>query len=277
MTRLKFSLTSDQLELLLAFESSQGLGALAESMGRDQSVISRNLQRIAEDLPVLKKVRGRWEITPLGIQVNQKTKAFLIEQAELFQLVYQEEVEYNDRFSDSALVIVNAQTGLLDSTQEGRNNSNAELNIRLILNHWRNAKRHVVHVKHVSDNPESVFFRSSLGSGFLDELKPLPSETVVEKGKSSAFSDTFLDEVLNQASCSKIVLVGFTANECIDATAQDASARGYTTFVVSDATATFDMRDTSGKLVKAERIHKLVLLNLNAFHAKVIDTKHALT
>lgn len=69
-----------------------------------------------------------------------------------------------------------------------------------------------------------------------------------------------------------IVLAGFTANECIDATARDGSAKGFEIFVIGDATATFDLRDSSGKLVKAERIHKLTLLNLNAFYAKVVAT-----
>ncbi len=60
MSRLKFSLNSDQLELLLAFENAKGLGHLAELMARDPSVVSRNLQRIAEDYPVLIKVKGHW-------------------------------------------------------------------------------------------------------------------------------------------------------------------------------------------------------------------------
>ncbi|MBK7962468.1 MAG: hypothetical protein IPK04_15535 [Bdellovibrionales bacterium] len=57
VNRLKLPLNSDQLELLLAFENTKGLGHLAEVMARDQSVVSRNLQRIAEDYPVLKKVK----------------------------------------------------------------------------------------------------------------------------------------------------------------------------------------------------------------------------
>ena len=45
---------------------------------------------------------------------------------------------------------------------------------------------------------------------------------------------------------------------------------------IGDATATFDLRDSSGKLVKAERIHKLTLINIDAFYAKVINTADAL-
>ena len=77
---------------------------------------------------------------------------------------------------------------------------------------------------------------------------------------------------MSKENCSNVILVGFTANECIDATAKDAAAIGFTTFVVGDATATFDLRDSSGKLMKAERIHKLILANINSFYAKVINT-----
>jgi hypothetical protein len=34
----------------------------------------------------------------------------------------------------------------------------------------------------------------------------------------------------------------------------------------------FDVRGPDGKLLKAERIHRLTLANINAFYAKVINT-----
>lgn len=278
MGRLRFSLTSDQLELLLAFENSQGLNHLSEMMARDPSVISRNLQKIAEESPVLKKVRGRWELTPLGVQMNEQTRLYLEKQIALLSpnsSVERTKISTlaND---DSILIIINAQNGLLDATHEGRNNSEAEKNISLLLEHWRKRKRRVVHVKHISENPSSIFYKQNLSSDFLKPLYPTSNETVVEKTKSSAFTNTGLEEQLNKNGCSDIILAGFTANECIDATARDASAKGFTTLVVGDACATFDLRDPSGKLVKAERIHRLTLMNINAFYAKVVETKELL-
>ena len=278
MNRLKFSLNSDQLELLLAFENAKGLGHLAELMARDQSVISRNLQRIAEDYPVLMKVKGRWEITPLGTQINQQTRIYLEEQTELILKTTEKKKIKSLLFGEgSILVIINAQNGLFDGTQEDRNNSEAEINIARLLEVWRSKKRKVIHVKHVSDNPNSIFFKNSTGCDFLKEVKPIDNEVVIAKGKSSAFADTNLETILNSDSCTELVLAGFTANECIDATARDASALGFTAFVASDATATFDLRDSTGKLVKADRIHKLTLLNINAFSAKVVSTNEILS
>ncbi len=189
MERLKFILTSDQLELLLAFENARGLGHLAELMARDPSVVSRNLQRIAEDRPVLKKVKGRWEITPLGIQVNQQTRAYLEEQKKLVsQSVASKRPEQSICSDGSVLIVINAQNGLLDATQEGRNNSEAEKNIVRILKQWRAKRRQVIHVKHVSDNPESIFFRQSTGCDFLKAIEPQEKETVIEKVNLPRFS-----------------------------------------------------------------------------------------
>lgn len=273
MSRLKFGLTSDQLELLLAFEGAQGLGHLAELMARDSSVVSRNLQRIAEDFPVLEKVKGRWQLTPLGLRINEQTKVFLETHA---QLLTAKNKSTPKKLSErSALVIINAQNGLLDAVED-RNNSEAEVNMARLLAHWRTKKWPVIHVKHVSSNPASAFFRGSSGCEFLEMVTPLPGETVVEKTKSSAFAGTDLAANLAQAECSRLVLIGFTANECIDATARDAASLEYETFVAGDAVATFDLREPSGKLIRADRIHRLTMANIHAFYAKVISSSEAL-
>lgn len=272
MNRPQFSLSSDQLELLVAFEESEGLGRLAEAMGRDPSVVSRSLQRLAEEFPVLIKVKGRWELTPLGRQTNELTKRFISAQRQLLPVEKMKRSEKDLLFGRSVLIVINAQKGLLDSTQEGRNNSDAEKNISKLLEFWRRNKKVVFHIQHISENPGSIFFRSSSGCEFLPSCTPQSSEEVFEKTKSSAFTDTLLETRLKVLEPDNIMLVGFTANECIDATAKDAASLGFSSFVVGDATAMFDLRGPDGKLIKAERIHKLTLANINAYYAKVIQT-----
>lgn len=266
----RFLLDSDQLELLLAFEKSKGLNQLAELMAKDPSVISRGLQRIAETYPVLIKVRGRWELTPLGRQLNTVTRESLTQQRALLGAAPQSNMLVFSK--NSVLIVINAQCGLLDSTQLGRNNSEAEKNISTILKLWRIKKYPVIHVKHVSDQPSSIFYRLSKSSDFLPGLEPLADEVVIEKTSSSAFQKTMLDENLKTFDPSQLILTGFTANECIDATARDSSSLGFSTFVVGDSTAMFDMKAPDGKLLKAERLHRLTMANLNAFYAKVLQT-----
>lgn len=277
MGRQTFPLSSDQLELLLAFGESTGLAALAESMGRDPSVVSRGLQKIAEDYPVIVKVKGRWELTPLGFQVNASTKEAIASYQTLLAKALQSKSDKIPLSNRSLLIIINAQTGLLDATQPGRNNTEAEKNISELLKYWRAQKRPVIHVKHVSDNAGSIFYKGSKGSELLPDLQSIDGEVVIEKSKSSAFAETNLEARLKDFEPENLVLVGFTANECIDATARDASTLGFESYVVGDATAMFDVRAPDGKLLKAERLHRLTLANINAFYAKVIQSADIVT
>ena len=279
MNPARFSLTSDQLELLLAFATNEGLEKLAFTMGRDPSVISRSLQRIAEQYPVLAKVKGRWELTPLGRQINELTKKFIDSQSQLLPHEKSNSLKKDSlKFStnNSVLVVINAQAGLLDATQEGRSNSEAEINIAKLLKFWRKNKMPVIHIKHVSDNPSSIFYRMSASCDFLASCSPVENELVLEKTKSSGFTGTDLEKSFKSLQAENLVLVGFTANECIDATAKDAAALDISTIVVGDATAMFDLRAPDGKLIKADRIHRLTLANIGAFYAKVAQTADVL-
>jgi nicotinamidase-related amidase len=273
----KFPLDSDQLTLLMAFETTPSLGLLAEILAKDPSVVSRNLQRLAEDLPVLSKVKGRWQLTPLGRQVNSQTRAYL----ESFRdLAARPETKSSAArpylAKDSVLIIINAQNALLDPAYGERNNRAAEGNIQKILASWRARRAPIFHVRHVSDRKDSYFFRESKSSEFIDSLKPLADERIIEKFRPSAFSETDLARHLEGKEFHTVVLAGFTANECIDATARQSAELGFDTYVVGDATAMFDFAGPNGKTVKADRVHRLVLANLNALCAKVIASEDLL-
>ncbi len=276
MMRPRFQLTSDQLELLLAFEQVKGLRPLAEHMGRDPSVISRNLQRMAEDFPVLAKVSGRWELTALGKQINEATKNFIEVQNQTLIRKNSSASQEPYLSPKALLMVINAQKGLLDPDQGGRNNLEAEKNIESLLQKWRADGKPVLHVKHISENPKSFFNHESGGSQFLPKLAPQKHEPVFEKRKSSAFAETELNEALLAGKIDTLILTGFTANECIDATAKDAAELGFTTYVVGDATAMFDVTGPDGKLIKADRIHQLTLANIHSLCAKVIATNSLL-
>lgn len=167
----RFPLSSDLMELLLAFEERKGLEALASFMGRDVSVISRNLQRMAELLPVLEKRNRRWEITPLGKKVNALTRRFLEEMAEATSVAGQGD-RANRLPSSTTLLVINAQAGLLGAGLNQRGHRDAEQNIEAIIQAWRNQGRPVVWIKHVSESPDSRFYRGSPGAEFLPHLAP---------------------------------------------------------------------------------------------------------
>jgi DNA-binding transcriptional LysR family regulator len=68
-TSARFALSSEQCEVLAAFEIAGSLVSLSRAMRRDVSVLSRSLQAIAAAAPVLEKAQGRWRLTELGVAV----------------------------------------------------------------------------------------------------------------------------------------------------------------------------------------------------------------
>lgn len=269
--RIKFSLTSDQLELLVAFEQCGGLTKLAAFMAKDPSVISRNLQRLAEDASVITKVDGRWQLSALGRQISSKTVSFC-EDLNRALASPEERAEQTLSLAHAALVIINAQVALSSKSLGNRSNADAEVNLMKLIGRFRNLGRPIIHVRHISQSPTSLFYRSSPSAGFMEGLGPEKDEVVLDKQKSSAFADTALLNALNERDIDTVIIAGFTANECIDATARQAGDFGFTSVVVGDATATFDIYGPDGKLHLAERIHALTLANLHNHFAVVVNT-----
>lgn len=66
-----FPLTFEQCELLARFAATPNIAALAVTLGRDISVISRRLQQLAKVAPVLEKRQGRWNLTEQGRRLAQ--------------------------------------------------------------------------------------------------------------------------------------------------------------------------------------------------------------
>jgi nicotinamidase-related amidase len=63
-----------------------------------------------------------------------------------------------------------------------------------------------------------------------------------------------------------------TTNHCVSTTARMAGNLGFSGWVVSDATATFDRRGPDGVEYPAEQIHAIALSDLHGEFATVVDT-----
>lgn len=271
-------MSSEQLELLLGLDLCGGLAKLSTYMAKDPSVVSRNLQRLAEAAPVIVKVNNRWQISPLGRQIIGKASTF---RNELTTILNIHQARHSPGglvpLESPALIIINAQKGLLDGALGGRSNHQAERNISRLIEDFRNSGRPIFHIRHISESSASIFYQEGTGAEFLPELAPRNHEVVIDKKRANAFSETSLLEQLNEHGIATVIVSGFTANECIDATARQAGDFGFTTIVVGDATASFDIYGPDGSLHLAERIHRLTLANLHAFFATVMDTAQLLT
>lgn len=274
MATPKFQIDSELLELLIAFEESSSLLEMAKSLGRDHTIVSRKLQRVAQLAPVLRKHGGRWQLTELGRAINARTREFILSVDE--DLRHEAEVQRSRSLLPAALVVVNPQAIYHSAVFESRTNPDAEANIAKLVEDWRGKGRPVVFVRHVSEKRESPFFRDAPSSQFLPQFVPLKMDIIIEKSSAGAFEGTSLASLLKEQGLHNIVLAGFTAVECIDATARQARALGLTPWVVCDATASFTLAGAQGTFPKPEAVENIVFANLKVGFAELVNSDEIL-
>ena len=87
---------------------------------------------------------------------------------------------------------------------------------------------------------ESKSFRKGTwGAEIVDDLKPRPSDIVVEgKRGLDAFASTNLDFILRSRGITTIALGGFLTNCCVESTMRTAYEKGYSVITLKDCTAT---------------------------------------
>jgi nicotinamidase-related amidase len=173
-----------------------------------------------------------------------------------------------------ALLLVDIQKGFEDIAYWGgqRNNPEAELRMSELLKIWRENGLPIFHVQHCSTNPVSPLHQTNAGNQFNDLVAPEQGEPVIKKNVNSAFIDTDLHARLKQAMIKTLVVIGLTTDHCISTTVRMAGNIGYKTFVVADATATFNKKGIDGQNYPAELIHETALASLNNEFATVITT-----
>lgn len=173
---------------------------------------------------------------------------------------------------DAVLLIIDVQKGFKDPVWGTRNNPQAEVNIQRLLHLWRETKRPIYHVQHLSKRPNSPLREDYTGSEIQDIVKPLPNEPLIQKNVNSAFIGTDLEERLRNNGYETLIIVGLTTDHCVSTTTRMAANLGFKPYLISDATATFDRVGPDGKHYTAEEIHEINLVSLNNEFATVIDT-----
>jgi nicotinamidase-related amidase len=178
---------------------------------------------------------------------------------------------------DAALLVVDVQKGMdVYAAEYNRNNPDLESNIGRLQRAWRESGRPIIHVQHCSREPDSPLRPGQPGCDIKDEVRPLPGEPVVQKSVSSAFIGTPLEADLRRRGITTLVVVGMQTNMCVSTTARMAGNLGFTTYVVSDATATFDNVGPDGKRYASQLLHDVALADLHGEFSTVVDTRTVL-
>lgn len=174
--------------------------------------------------------------------------------------------------SNAALIVIDVQRAFEDPSWGQRNNPDAEKMIARLLAQWRATKRPVIHVHHRSKRPEGLFHSDRAGAQVKPEALPLPGEAVIYKSVNSSFIGTDLEARLRHEEIEAVVVVGITTDHCVSTTVRMAGNFGFDTYVVSDATATFERVGPTGIHFAAQLMHDTALASVNGEFAKVLDT-----
>jgi nicotinamidase-related amidase len=175
-----------------------------------------------------------------------------------------------------ALLLIDVQQGFDDPYWGRRNNHDAEQNMAQLLQVWRAHRWPVIHVQHLSTNPNSPLNSQAAGCAFKPATAPLADEVVFTKHVNSAFIGTGLESYLHEEGIHSLVIAGLTTDHCVSTTTRMAGNLGFKVQLVSDGTATFDREDVDGRKLNADEIHRVHLASLHGEFCTVVTTNELL-
>jgi nicotinamidase-related amidase len=176
-----------------------------------------------------------------------------------------------------ALFILDVQKGFDDPYWGKRNNLQAEENIARLLKEWRRRKGTIIYSQHLSVQSKSpLHYKNKQGIQFKDGFDPQEGEMVFTKNVNSAFIGTGLELYLQDQQIKSVLITGFSTQHCVSTTTRMSGNLGYQTYLVSDATAAFELTDHKGVHYSAEAIHEHELAMLHKEFATITTTAEVL-
>ncbi|MBT8507053.1 isochorismatase [Methanomicrobiaceae archaeon CYW5] len=140
-----------------------------------------------------------------------------------------------------------------------------------LLSAFREEGLPVIHVQHLSTNPNAGFFiPGTIGAEIHPLVMPYPEEIVIEKHFPNSFHNTKLGEELAWTGVENLVICGAMTHMCVDATTRAARDLGYDCTVIADACATCDL-EFRGTHVPANMVQAAFLAAMEVY-GEVSDT-----
>jgi nicotinamidase-related amidase len=177
----------------------------------------------------------------------------------------------------TALIVVDVQRGFDDFEYWGaRNNPDCDLNIGMLIGHWRREGWPIVYVRHDSLDAASPLHPNASGNEFKDVLSGTPELLVSKSVNSSFHGSPDLDAWLRASGITSIAICGITTNHCCETTARVGGNLGYDVTFVLDATHTFDRIGPYGEEVTADELSRITGVNLHDEFAQIVATRDLL-
>ncbi|MEM7293454.1 MAG: cysteine hydrolase family protein [Pseudomonadota bacterium] len=183
--------------------------------------------------------------------------------------------------NDTALLLIDIQAGVDDLAYYGgptgrRNNPDAETKMAALLAAWRERELPVVFTRHDSREPDSPLKWSLPSGDYKSGFEPIDGEAEIWKDVNSGFIGTTLELELRRRGATRLVVVGFFTNFCVETTTRMAGNMGYDTYLVHDACATTNRVDLDGHDHEPELVHALSIASLNGEFCTALTHSDAL-
>ena len=181
---------------------------------------------------------------------------------------------------NTALLLIDVQVGVDVLEHWGgpagrRNNPEAEHKMLATLEAFRAQDLVVAFTRHNSREAASPL-KFHLDTGRQKPgFEPSQDDIVVEKDVNSGFVGTSLELQLRRAEISRLVVVGFFTNMCVETTTRMAGNLGFDTYLVHDACATTNRIGIDGTDYPAELVHDMAVSNLHGEFCTAITANDA--
>ncbi len=179
----------------------------------------------------------------------------------------------NIDFDNAVLLPIDMQTGFDAPGRPRRWNPAVDSNGLALLAAWRSSGRPIIHVRHDSVEPGSVFEPSHAGNALRAGFEPQGDEPLVTKSVNSAFIGTDLDLRLKRLGVRHVVTFGMTTDMCVSTTVRTGANLGWDMVLVPDACDCFDLPDGKGGTIRAEDVHAAHVATLAYEFCRTVSTQ----
>lgn len=148
----------------------------------------------------------------------------------------------------------------------------ASAKAREVLNAFRDKKKSVVHVQHISTQPDAAFLLPcTKGAEFHQNLQPVKGENIIKKHYPNSFKDTQLLNHLIKNKINHLLICGMITHLAVDATVRAAHDLGFSCTVLEDACAAQQLTFNQ-HIISAQDAHDAYMAGLESAYAHVVTT-----
>ena len=176
--------------------------------------------------------------------------------------------------SGAVLISIDMQRAIDWPGRPRRGNPALDENGLRLLASWREKGLPIIHVRHDSIEPDSLFRPAHPGNAPRPGFEPQAGEALVAKSVSSAFIGTDLDLRLRRLGAKRVVCFGWSTDMCVSTTIRTGANMGWEMVMVADACDCIELPDAfGGGIIPATEIHRIHIATLAADFFRVVRTR----